>query len=88
MLGVGLGTEDSTMPRKRKLAQPEPDTAVEKIKARLMQLRCAPEQVELHVSRLITIKNKPKVDHHVSLGGHSTKYVPNRNRQLKQKRAG
>jgi hypothetical protein len=63
--------EDTIMPRKLKLAQIEPDVAVEKIKARLLQLKCAPEQIDLHVSRLLTIKNRPKVEHYFRVdGGH------------------
>jgi hypothetical protein len=47
-LGTRL-TQHNT-PKKIKLAKPEPDSAIERIKARLMQLKCAPEQIELHVS--------------------------------------
>jgi hypothetical protein len=77
------------MPKKVKLAKTEPDAAVEKIKARLMQLKCAPEQIDLHVARLMTIKTKPKANHYFDIGGgHRNRYVENSTRKLRHKHAG
>jgi hypothetical protein len=72
------------MPRKLKILQP--DASVENIRTRLRKLRCRPDQVDLHVSRPIAIKNKPKQNHYVEIGGgHRAQYIENSTRKLARK---
>jgi hypothetical protein len=43
---------------------------IEMIRHRLQVCRCSEPQVQLHVSRLQTIRTKPKVNHDIAIDGN------------------